>query len=61
MGISHNRDRVVKGGRNRKSRAKSFKTEESAKKFALDNKMGNYDLVRPNNGLSSKIKIVLKK
>ena len=34
MGISHKREIVIKRGRNRAKRLKSFKTEENAKKYA---------------------------
>jgi hypothetical protein len=60
MGISHKRDRVVKGGRNRKSRSRSFKTEDAAKKYAQENGIKEFTIVKPNNGLSSKIKILQK-
>ncbi len=50
------------GGRNRKARPKTFKTEEAAKKYAEAKGLKNYKLVdlaisRPN---VKKIKIVLK-
>ena len=61
MGINHNRTEVVKHlGRNRKVRPKSFFSHESAKKWAEDNKVGKYDLVQLKDGLSTKIRVVVK-
>jgi len=60
MGISHKRDRVVKGGRNRRSRPRSFKTEDAANRYAEKNGIKDFLIVKPNNGLSSKFKLVQK-
>lgn len=57
--IQH-RERVIKNGRNRKSRPKTFKTEESAKTWAESQGMKSFDLVRLTYGISKKIKVVAK-
>lgn len=62
MSISHKRRRVIKGGRNRSKRVPTFKTEESAKKWAEDNKITKYTIVNmksPENKVK-KIKVIPK-
>lgn len=58
MSISHKRDRVIRGGRNRAVRPKSFKTEELAKKWASANKIEKYKIVTVRHGLSKKLRLV---
>ena len=60
MSISHKREIVMKNGRNRKVRPKTFKTEELAKKYAETNGMKDFDVVQLRDGLSSKFKVVQK-
>lgn len=51
------------GGRNRKARPKTFKTEESAKAWAEKNKITDYELVnlKSDSSKTKKIKIIIKK
>ncbi len=49
------------GSHKRKSnKTKSFASEASAKKWADDNKIKNYQVIKPNWGLSKKFKVVEK-
>ena len=48
MGISHKREIVIKRGRNRKKRSKTFKTQEAAKAYAEKSKLKNYKVVAIN-------------
>ncbi|MFC1728538.1 hypothetical protein ACFLZ7_03680 [Nanoarchaeota archaeon] len=52
------RERVIKGGRNRSVRPKSFKTEESAKKWAESQKISKYTVKQLKSGLSKKFNVV---
>ncbi len=56
------RTRVIRGGRKRAPRPKTFKTEEAAKKYAESNKIANYTLVnmKSESSKDKKIKIVSK-
>lgn len=45
MGISHKREIVIKRGRNRAKRPKTFKTEEGAKKHAETLKLKKFTVV----------------
>ena len=56
------RTEVIRGGRKRAPRPKTFKTEEAAKKYAEANKIANYLLVNLKNKISKtkKLKIVQK-
>lgn len=51
MSISHKKPILKHRGRNRKSRCKSFKTEELANAWAKTNNVGNYKLIslKPNS------------
>ncbi len=55
-----NREIVIKNGRNRKPRPKTFKSEEAANKYAESKGIKSFELVRLRHGLSSKVKIVEK-
>lgn len=57
MSISHNRPNTRNRGRERFRRAKTFKSEEAAKKWAESNKVAKYKIVKLNMGLSKKYKI----
>lgn len=46
MAISHRRDEVIKRGRNRKARPKSFSTEDAAHAWAKLHKVAKYTLKR---------------
>ncbi len=59
MGISHKRDRVIKGGRSRKKRPKTFKTEAALKAYAEKNKITNYDILNLKGEHSKKNKLRL--
>lgn len=56
------RTRVVRGGRKRAARPKTFRTEEAAKKYAEAKKIASYDLVNMKSEASKtkKFKIVPK-
>lgn len=62
MGIRHKRAILLRRGRNRKKRSKTFKTEEAAKKFAQDNKISKFSLVniKSDESKTKKIKIVVE-
>jgi hypothetical protein len=60
MSISHKREEVIKRGRNRKKRPKTFKTEQSAKAWAEKQGLKNYALENLKTPLSSKKKIRVK-
>ncbi|MFC1733118.1 hypothetical protein ACFL6I_22695 [candidate division KSB1 bacterium] len=53
---------LLKRGRNRKVRPKTFKTEASAKKWAEANKVKSYELVNLKNldSKQNKIKVIVK-
>ena len=57
MSISHRRDQVRYRGRERSRRAKTFKSEAAAKKWAEAKKLAKYKIVKMNLGLSKKYKI----
>ncbi len=52
------RERVVKGGRDRTKRPKTFKSAEAAKKWAETQKISKYGVVQMRSGLSKKFKVV---
>ncbi len=51
------RERIVKGGRNRKRRPKTFSTEDAAKAYAKSAGLEKYELVNMKSGDSSSKKI----
>lgn len=61
MSISHKKAMKVKRGRERKPRAKTFKSELKAEEFAKKNKLTNYKIVQLRFGLSKKFKVVENK
>jgi len=44
MGISHWREEVIKRGRNRSKRPRTFKTEQAAQAYAKANKITDFEL-----------------
>ena len=48
------------GFRRPRNKTKSFSSEESARKWADENKLTNYEIVKPCMGLSKKFKVVVK-
>lgn len=61
MSISHYRSEVIKRGRNRKPRPKTFKSEQSAMAYAKANNIANFLLKNIKNPDSKKKKILLIK
>jgi hypothetical protein len=60
MSISHKRLRVIKGGRNRATRPKTFKTEEAAKAWADKQGFKKYILINLKSAESKTKKIRVK-
>jgi len=62
MSTRHKRKIVVRGGRNRQKRVKTFATEEAANKFAKSEGLEKYKLVNLKSGdsKSKKIRIVVE-
>lgn len=54
------RERIIKGGRDRKKRPKTFKTADAAKKWAETQKISKYTVKQLRIGLSKKFKVVLE-
>ena len=59
MGISHWREEVIKRGRNRKQRPKTFKSEQAAVAYAKSNNIANYILKNLKNTEAKAKKIVI--
>jgi len=61
--IHGRRERYIPRGneRNRKSRLKTFKTENAAKSYAESLKLKKFKVVKTNYGLGRKFKIVIEK
>ena len=57
---AHKKDQLMHRGRHRAKRPRTFKKEALAKAWADAQGIKKYDLVKLNNGLSKKIKIVSK-
>jgi hypothetical protein len=62
MTVSHKRDEVIKRGRNRKPRPKTFKNEQTAAAYAKTNKIDSYILknIKSPEAKGKKIIIVRK-
>jgi hypothetical protein len=62
MSVSHKRDEVIKRGRNRKTRPKTFGSEQSAAAYAKAHKIDSYVLknIRSPEAKDKKILIVRK-
>ena len=62
MSVSHKRDEVVKRGRNRKPRPRTFKSEQAAAAYAKLNKIENYILrnIKSQESKGKKIIIIRK-
>jgi len=62
MSIRHDRDLRYRKSRTRTVRPKTFKTEESAKKYAEANGIKEYTLenMRPDHASTKKIRIISK-
>jgi hypothetical protein len=62
MSICHKRDEVVKRGRNRKQRPKTFKSEQAAAAYAKLNKIEKYILknLKSQESKDKKIMIIRK-
>lgn len=60
MSISHKRLRVIKGGRNRKPRPKTFKSEEAANAWAKKQDYKKYILINLKSAESKTKKIRVK-
>jgi hypothetical protein len=59
MGIKHNREEVIKRGRNRKTRPKTFKTEQAALAYAKANNIASYILKNLKNPESKSKKLII--
>jgi 23S rRNA maturation mini-RNase III len=59
MTVSHKRDEVVKRGRNRKPRPKTFRTEQAAATYAKSRKIESYILKNLKSQESKVKKIVI--
>ena len=59
MSIRHDRDLRYRKSRHRKTRPKTFKTEESAKEYAKEQGIKDFKLInlKPDNAKSKKIRI----
>jgi hypothetical protein len=56
----HKKARLEHRGRHRAKRPQTFHTEAKAKAWAEKKGIKKYDVVRLNNGISRKVKIVVK-
>jgi len=54
------RERVIKNGRNRKSRPKTFKTMEAAQNYAKENNLKDFKIENLKSSESTKSKFVIK-
>lgn len=56
------RERVIKNGRNRKNRPKTFKTKQAAEDYAKENKISKYEIENLKNSVSTrdKFRIIIK-
>ncbi|MBW2992634.1 hypothetical protein KY345_05445 [Candidatus Woesearchaeota archaeon] len=61
MSISHKRDEVIKRGRNRSKRPKTFKTEQAAAAYAKANNIANYILKNLKNQEAKNKKLIIVK
>lgn len=55
MSTSHKRDIVCKGGRNRAKRAKTFASEENAKKHAAEKGIKKFKIEKAKKGKRFKV------
>jgi len=58
MGISHKQERLLRRGRCRASRPKTFSSKDSAEIWAKNNKLSNFKVEAVRYGLSSKFRVI---
>lgn len=59
MSISHRRDEVIRNGRNRKPRPKTFKSEQQANAYAKENSISGFEIKNLKSMDSKKKKLVI--